>query len=263
MAAKKPPKPAKATPTKVPEPAPAPAKAIVPVKPTSSGPTHLESLLPADWRQALAEEIARPSFRALDAFLRGEREQGAIYPDEADLFAAFRLTPVRRVKVVVIGTEPLCSETVSDGLAFSIREEVEPSETQRAIEKELRRDLGCRPAVTGSLEAWAKQGVLLLNRILTVRGGRPASHKDKGWEAFTDGVLKSLSDGPTPTVFAFWGDLPRKTRAQIDESRHVVLKAEHPGLLPEEFVGSGIFSRINEALEMNGRLGIAWQLRYA
>jgi uracil-DNA glycosylase len=225
-------------------------------------PTRLETLLPQEWRQVLADEVRKPYFRNLDKFLASERKDAVVYPDDERLFAALRLTPPGSVRVVILGAEPSCSEGVADGLAFSVREGVEPSETQRVIFRELRNDLGCRIPVTGSLEAWARQGVLLLNTVLTVRSGRPGSHKDKGWEQFTDAVLRAVSAGPTPTVFALWGNAAARKRSLIDEGRHVVLTAEHPGVTPEKFVGSGTFSAINTALELKGRSAVWWQLRY-
>lgn len=224
--------------------------------------THLETLVPAAWRKALAEEFTKPYFQNLDKFLAGERKDTTVYPAEADLFAALRHTPPEGVRVVLLGTEPSCSEDVADGLAYSVREGVELSETVQTMFRELRRDLGCRVPVTGSLEAWARQGVLLLNTILTVRSGRPGSHKDKGWDQFTSAILSVVNASARPTVFALWGDAAQKKRGLVDQTRHVVVEAEHPGTDPDEFEGSGVFSEINTALELRGRSAIYWQLQY-
>jgi uracil-DNA glycosylase len=224
--------------------------------------THLETLLPAAWRASLAEECQQPSFKALDKFLTSERQDGLVYPDDKHLFAALRFTSPRNVRVVILGTEPSCSEGVADGLAFSVHDEAEPGETLLTMFRELKEDLGCRMPITGSLESWARQGVLLLNSILTVRSGRPCSHKDKGWERFTDAILKVVSANRTPTVFVLWGSAAAKKRSLIDQDRHVVLTGEHPGTNPDKFLGSHMFSQINTALELQGHSGIHWQLRY-
>ncbi len=238
-----------------------PAPAARPAAPKEE-PTRLEQLLPEDWRAALAAELARPSFRQLDKFLAAERQAGTVCPDEADIFAALRHTRLDNVRVVLLGQEPPCAADVADGLAFSAREEVEPSETQRTIFKELHRDLGYRMPVSGSLAPWARQGVLLLNSILTVRAGKPGSHKDKGWEKFTDAILALVSASPTPTVFVLWGPAAIKKRSLIDSDRHPVLTGDHPATAPDAFLGSGIFSEINRALDMAGRPSIYWQLPY-
>lgn len=251
-------RPAKAA---APAPVMASASSIVPPPPLSTEPTRLETLLPADWRAALAGEVARPSFRALDRFLAGERQDALVTPDEGDVFAAFHQTPLDTVRVVLFGQEPSCAQGVADGLAFSAREGVDPSETQRALFRELRRDLGCRIPVTGSLRFWARQGVLLLNSVLTVRVGNPGAHRERGWETFTDGVLRLLAARPDPIVFVLFGPAAKK-RSLLGTDRHVVLTAEHPGIAPDAFLGSDLFSTVNTSLELNGRSAIYWQLQY-
>jgi endonuclease-3 len=224
--------------------------------------TRLETLLPADWRKALAGELSKPYFRQLDRYLAAERKAATVCPAEGDLFAAFKDTPVADVRLVLLGLEPPCASDVADGLAFSARAGVDATETQRTIFKELRNDLGYRMPVSGSLAPWARQGVLLLNTILTVRESKPGSHKNQGWETFTDAVLGVVSASKTPTVFVLWGSAAIKKRALIDEARHPVLTCEHPATAPERFLGSGIFSQINSALDMAGRLSVYWQLPY-
>jgi uracil-DNA glycosylase/endonuclease III len=239
----------------VPTPAPAPA-------PVKEPPTHLETLLPADWREALAEEVKKPYFRTLDRFLTGERKDATVYPAEADVFAALRLTPLWSLRVVFVGPEPQADQDVADGLAFSVREDVDPSHTLTTLFKEVRDDVGCRMPVTGSLAPWARQGVLLLNTVLTVRAGRPNAHKDKGWETFTDAVCKVVNARRDPAVFVLLGAQARKKQGLIDTSRHAVLAGEHPGIAPEKFLGSRLFSEINTALELRGLSSIYWQLPF-
>jgi uracil-DNA glycosylase len=185
-----------------------------------------------------------------------------VCPAESDVFAAFRQTPLKDVRLVLLGQEPPCASDVADGLAFSARPGVDPTETQRTIFKELRNDLGFRMPVGGSLAPWARQGVLLLNSVLTVRESKPGGHKNQGWETFTDAALRLVSDSPSPTVFVLWGSAAIKKRTLIDEKRHTVLTCEHPAMAPERFLGSGIFSQINSALDMAGRLSVYWQLPY-
>ncbi len=244
-----------------PAPTPTPPKPAALPAPVRQEPTLLETLLPADWRQALAPEIAKASFRQLDRFLAGERQSATVCPANEDLFAALHLTPLNNVRVVLLGQEPPCQSDVADGLAFSVREGVEPSETQRTIFRELRRDLGYRMPVSGSLAPWARQGVLLLNSILSVREGRPGSHKDKGWEGFTDAILRLVSHRSAHTVFVLLGPAALRKRSLID-SCHTVLTGEHPATAPDRFVGSGLFSQINSALDLGGRSGVYWQLPY-
>jgi uracil-DNA glycosylase len=223
----------------------------------------LAKLLPADWKRALTPELSKPYFRQLDQFLAAERKSAIVCPGEESVFAALHQTPLADVKVVMLGQEPIPASDVCDGLAFSVREGVEPSALLRTIGKELRRDLGCRLPVSGSLAPWARQGVLLLNHVLTVREGRPGSHNNKGWETFTDAVVKLVSDAAARTVFVFLGNVASKKRALIDPSRHVVLTAAHPGLAPDDFLGGGLFSAINSALDLGGRSSVYWQLPYA
>jgi uracil-DNA glycosylase len=237
------------------QPAPAP---VVP-----AGPTRLEQLMPEPWRKALAAEVQKPYFRQLDQSLAAERRTTTVCPSEESTFAALEQTPPEGVRVVLLGQEPVCASDVADGLAFSVRDGVEPSEVIRTIGRELRRDLGCRSPVSGSLRPWARQGVLLLNTVLTVREGRPGSHKDKGWETFADAVLKLLGASSERIVFVLLGPLAAKKRALIAEGRHVVLTAAHPAQAPAEFVGSGLFSQVNAALETGGRSGVYWQLPFA
>ncbi len=248
--------PLPAAPVKVALRAPSPAPAV------KESPTMLEGLLPPDWRQALAAEIGKPSFRALDKFLTAERASQTVFPAERDVFNAFKWLSPEQVRVVILGHEPSAEEGEADGLAFSVKPGVGATPALTTIFEELRNDLGCRIPVTPSLEDWARRGVLLLNSLLTVRAGKPGSHKDKGWEPFTDAVLKLLSARPTPVVFALWGPQAQKKAGLIDPSPHAVLTADNPGTYPERFMGSGPFSAIDDALELRGQSRVYWQLPY-
>jgi uracil-DNA glycosylase len=241
-----------------PKPAAPPAPAVVAKEP----PTVLETLLPPDWREALAEEIKKPSFRNLDKFLAGEWQSARVFPAREDVFNAFRHTPLASVRVVLLGQEPPAEEGEADGLAYSVKPGVGATPALTAMFEELRSDLGCRIPVTPSLVDWARRGALLLNTVLTVRAGKPGSHKDKGWEPFTDAVLKLLNARPAPVVFALWGTQAQRKAHSLDEERHVVLRGDSPVANPDKFLGSQPFSAINDALELKGQSAIYWQLPY-
>jgi uracil-DNA glycosylase len=228
--------------------------------PSSNKGTHLETLIPATWRAVLADELKKSAFVALDQFLLTERQSKTIYPAENEVFLPLLLTSPKSVRVVMLGSEPW-ENGDNDGLAFSLREDLEPTEGLAAMFEELTRDLGCRPPVTSSLHEWASQGVLLLNQIWTVREEAPLSHKSQGWEKFTDGILKILSAQKSPIVFCFFAGLEKK-RSLIDESIHAVITVPNPEDSPDDFVGCGLFSAINEALISRGHSPIYWQLRY-
>ncbi|MGL4555644.1 MAG: uracil-DNA glycosylase [Gemmataceae bacterium] len=222
----------------------------------------LAALVPAEWRAALADELRKPAFAALSKFVAGERDHFPVAPAPDDVFAALRHTPPDRVRVVILGTEPPCAGGVADGLAFSTREEADVGPVARTLFASLRDSLGCRPPLSGSLEEWARQGVLLLNGVLTVREGKPGSHAGKGWEGFTDAVLRAVNAGPGPVVFALWGRDAQKRRGLIDEGKHAVVTAEHPALTPDKFLDANVFQEVNTALERRGGWGVAWQLRW-
>jgi uracil-DNA glycosylase/endonuclease III len=225
-------------------------------------PTLLEAMLPEDWRTALLAQLRKPSFRALDKFLAEERKTQRVLPPPEDVFNAFKFTPLARVRVVLLGQEPSAEVGEADGLSFSVKPGVGAPPGLTAMFEELRNDLGCRIPVTGSLVPWARQGVLLLNSILTVRAGNPGSQKDKGWEPFTDAVLKLVNARPTPIIFALWGSQAQRKQHLIDEDRHVVLTADNPLVHPDRFLDSEAFSAINTALELRGQSAVYWQLPY-
>ncbi len=179
-------------------------------------------------------------------------------PAPEDVFAALRLTPLDKVKVVIVEEGgPPANDKEADGLALSVRDGARPTAVLKNIFRELREDLGMYAPTSGSLAPWAQQGVLLLNSMFTTRAGKPDSHANKGWETFLDGVLKVLNARPTPMAFLLWGE-SQKRRKAIDEKRHIVLTGPHPE--EDAFLDSKPFSRVNSALEERGQSAVYWQL---
>jgi uracil-DNA glycosylase len=242
--------------------APSPPPAAVQQAVAAIADTALELALakqiPADWRAALAEEFRKPYFLKLQQFLDAQRQAGTVLPPEEEVFQAFRLTPYGRVKVVLLGQEPWAGKGQAHGLSFSVRPGAESPPEQAALFQELRDDLGCWLPHDGDLMPWARQGVLLLNSVLTVRADEPDAHKGKGWESFTDAVLRAVSALPGPVVFVLWGEGAAKKQKLIDESRHVVLTTPPPS--EDDFGGSRPFSAVNDALELRGQSAVYWQL---
>jgi uracil-DNA glycosylase len=217
--------------------------------------------LPDDWRAVLADELKQPYFRALKEFVDQEREEQTVYPPEGDVFNAFKFTPYEDVKVLLLGQDPYHGPGQAQGLCFSVRPGVRPPPSLQNMLKELHNDQGCKVPNNGSLERWAEQGVMLLNAVLTVRKGEPASHAGKGWERFTDAVIRALNARPRPLVFALWGGYAQKKKKLIDAPPHRVVTAAHPSpLSAKKFLGSRPYSAINRALEELGENPIDWQL---
>ncbi len=216
---------------------------------------------PADWSAILAEEFAKPYFADLQAFVAAERRTYDIFPAEADVYNAFACTPFNTVKVVLLGQDPYPTPGHAHGLCFSVKPGIAIPASLRNIFKELQSDLGIPPAKHGCLESWAKQGVLLLNTVLTVRSGEPGSHAKRGWETFTDAVLAAVNARPEPAVFVLWGAHAQKKKALID-SRHFVIESAHPSPLSASkgFFGSRPFSQVNAALESMGHKPVRWEL---
>ncbi len=214
------------------------------------------------WTAALAPQFAQPYFAALTAFVAGERAAHPVFPPERDVFNAFRYTPLADVRVVLLGQDPYPTEGQAHGLCFSVRPGVTIPGSLRNMYKELQADLGVPPAKHGHLVHWAKQGVLMLNACLTVRGGAPNSHKDRGWERFTDAALAAVNARPEPAVFILWGAYAQKKLKLIDAARHAVVQSAHPSPLSAKsgFFGSKPFSQVNAALTRFGRPPVDWQL---
>jgi uracil-DNA glycosylase len=218
--------------------------------------------IPTTWHAPLGEEVNKPYFRELVAFLQAERATKTIFPPEEDVFRALALTPFDRVKVLLLGQDPYHDEGQAHGLCFSVRPETRPPPSLKNVFRELRDDLGIVvPEGHGELSAWAEQGVLLLNTVLTVVAHEPASHKKKGWETFTDAVITKVNAGREPVVFCLWGAHAQKKAKLVDLSRHVVIESAHPSPLSmKKFFGSKPFSKINAALIAKGRSPIDWSL---
>jgi uracil-DNA glycosylase len=215
------------------------------------------------WKQALAGEFAAPYMASLKNFLRAEKQAGkAIFPKGPEYFRALDLTPLGQVKVVILGQDPYHGDGQAHGLCFSVRPGVRIPPSLVNIYKEMQADLGIPPARHGFLEHWARQGVLLLNSVLTVERSLAASHQGKGWEKFTDAVIARVNEQQNPAVFMLWGAYAQRKAAFVDTSRHLVLKAPHPSPLSAHngFFGSRHFSKANDFLAANGIAPIDWQL---
>ncbi len=214
------------------------------------------------WKEALVDEFGKPYFESLVRFLHEEKGAGKrIFPPGSQIFRAFDLTPVKDVKVVILGQDPYHGPGQAHGLSFSVPEGVPAPPSLKNIFKEIETDLGVRMSGYPNLEKWARQGVLLLNAVLTVRSGEAASHSRIGWQEFTDAVIKYISDNCEGVVFMLWGNFARTKAELIDRSRHVVLEAAHPSPLARgAFFGCRHFSRANAALVASGRAPVDWQL---
>ncbi len=218
--------------------------------------------LPNGWQPLLADELEKPYFKKLQAFVDEERRTHTVFPPEENVFAALELTPYDRVNVLLLGQDPYHDENQAHGLCFSVRPGIKPPPSLQNIFIELRNDLGCRIPNNGYLVPWAKQGVLMLNAVLTVRAHQANSHKSHGWEIFTDAVIRTVNEKADPVVFVLWGAPAQKKIALIDTTRHTIVKAAHPSPLSARsgFFGSKPFSQINAALRAAGKPEIDWQL---
>jgi len=215
------------------------------------------------WLEPLRSEFDQPYMGELKRFLMSERARGrSIFPRPPDWFRALDLTPLDKVRAVILGQDPYHGEGQAHGLCFSVPPGVRPPPSLANIFKELESDLGIRPSPHGFLEHWARQGVLLLNSVLTVEMGRAASHRDRGWERFTDSVVRLVNAKPEPVVFLLWGSYAQKKAAVVDTSRHLVLKAPHPSPLSAHsgFFGCRHFSKANAFLQERGLEPIDWAL---
>jgi len=219
------------------------------------------------WKAPLADQFASPYMAALRAFLLAERAKGKqIFPAASEWFRALDLTPLDKVRVVILGQDPYHGPGQAHGLCFSVRPGVHPPPSLVNIYKELHTDLGLPRPAHGFLEHWARQGVLLLNSVLTVEAGLAASHKERGWEKFTDAVIRLVNAKPDPVVFMLWGSYAQKKAAFVDSidtgGHHLVLKAVHPSPLSAHggFFGCRHFSKANAFLEAHGVAPIDWSL---
>ena len=215
-----------------------------------------------DWNPLLRSEFTKPYWQPLQQFVADERAHATVYPPEPEVFAALHLTPYAATRVVILGQDPYHGPGQAHGLCFSVRRGVKVPPSLQNIYAELQADLGITPPAHGNLQAWAEQGVLLLNTCLTVRGGAAGSHHGKGWETFTDEVLRVVNTKPDPVVFVLWGAPARKKKALIDTTRHHVVESAHPSPLSAHngFFGSRPFSRVNAFLEADGLAPIDWRV---
>jgi uracil-DNA glycosylase len=224
--------------------------------------TSLFDTLPQDWKTALADELSKPYLPTLEAFVAQERLEQTIFPAQEDVLRALQWTPLEQVKVLILGQDPYHGEGQAHGLSFSVQPGVRLPPSLRNIYKELHGDVGVPISKSGNLQSWAQQGVLLLNAVLTVRQAQPNSHKDKGWETFTDAVIGAVSAQRENVVFVLWGAYAQKKAKLIDSSKHTIIATAHPSPLSANngFFGSRPFSRVNEALVASGQEPLEWKI---
>lgn len=219
-------------------------------------------MLPKDWRTILADEFEKDYFPKLQEFVNQERETKTIYPPEEDVFNAFKHTPYEEVRVFLLGQDPYHGEGQAHGLCFSVRPGVRLPPSLKNMLREMADDIGCEMPNNGSLVPWAKQGILMLNAVLTVQAKKANAHQGKGWEQFTDAVIEKVNAKPEPVVFVLWGGYARKKKKLITDKKHTVIESAHPSPLSAHsgFFGSKPYSQINEALKANGHPEIDWQI---
>ena len=214
------------------------------------------------WDDILKDEFEKDYYKKIREFLKYEYSHYTVYPKMENIFSALKLCDYDDIKVVIIGQDPYHEEGQAHGLSFSVQPEIEIPPSLLNIYKELQSDLGCYIPNNGFLEKWAKQGVLLLNNVLTVRAHMANSHKDCGWETFTDRIIEELNKRETPVVFLMWGSCAKKKELLITNPIHKILKAPHPSPLSayRGFFGCKHFSTTNNILMENGELPIDWQI---
>lgn len=215
-----------------------------------------------DWMEPLQEEFKKPYYKALYEKVAQEYNQTKVFPAPDDIFNAFHLTPLKDVKVVIIGQDPYHNDGQAHGLCFSVKPEVDIPPSLVNIYQELRDDLSCEIPNNGYLVKWAKQGVLLLNTVLTVRAHQANSHRGIGWERFTDAVIEAVNKEDRPIVFLLWGRPAQMKKSMLNNPKHLILEAPHPSPLSayRGFFGCRHFSKTNEFLERNGLTPIDWQI---
>jgi uracil-DNA glycosylase len=222
-------------------------------------PLDLMELLPPDWRDAMKPHLDLSTVADLGAFVEAEYTRGEVFPPLPDLFTAFRLCAPERARVLILGQDPYHKAGQAHGLSFSVRQGVAVPPSLRNVFKELRDDLGHPPPAHGDLSGWAAEGVLLLNAVMTVRAGSPASHANKGWEHFTDAAIRALDAKQSRVVFLLWGGYARQKASLVTGAQHVVLEAGHPSPMnPRGFLGSRPFSATNAALAEAGCAPVRW-----
>ena len=218
--------------------------------------------IPPGWKDALSSAVAQPSFAKLQTFLDGERHTQTVFPPEPEVYSALELTPLEDVRALILGQDPYHDVGQAHGLSFSVRPGIPPPVSLKNIFRELNEDVGASVPDNGFLVPWAKQGVLMLNAVLTVRAHMPNSHRGKGWEPFTDAIIHAVNALPDKIVFVLWGTFAKKKQTLVDEQKHTVVVGSHPSGFSANhgFFGSRPFSRVNQALAAAGRGTIDWQL---
>lgn len=219
-------------------------------------------MLQNDWAEAIGGEFKKPYYASLYRFIKEEYSTKVIYPPADDIFNAMHLTPLSQVKVLILGQDPYHNQGQAHGLCFSVRPEVDIPPSLENIYKELREDLGCEIPNNGYLVKWAQQGVLMLNTVLTVRAHQAFSHQGKGWEQFTDAIIRKVNAQKRPIVYMLWGKPAQSKIPMLNNPEHLILKAPHPSPLSayRGFFGCKHFSQANEFLASNGIDPIDWQI---
>lgn len=215
-----------------------------------------------DWKNPLEGEFHKPYYKELYQKVREEYNARAVFPSADDIFNAFHLTPLKDVKVVILGQDPYHNDGQAHGLCFSVKPDVDIPPSLQNIYQELHSDMGCYIPDNGYLVKWAEQGVLLLNTVLTVRAHQANSHRGIGWEQFTDAVIRAVNEVDHPVVFLLWGRPAQAKKSMLTNKRHLILEAPHPSPLSayRGFFGCGHFSKTNEFLQQNGLEPIDWQI---
>jgi len=222
---------------------------------------NLKNQIECSWKNILKDEFEKKYFNELEYFLNNEIKSHVLYPEKKDIFSALNLCPFDNLKVVILGQDPYHGPNQAHGLAFSVMHSKIPRSLNNIL-KELNTDLNITPSNNGNLRAWADQGVLLLNSILSVREKQPGSHKKKGWEDFTDTIIRKISYHKENIIFLLWGEFAKKKKIFIDQDKHFILTASHPSPLSanQGFFGCKHFSKTNKILKKLGEKNINWKL---
>jgi uracil-DNA glycosylase len=225
----------------------------------STKPVYLLDFLPEDWREAISPYVDPDVVARLSSFVVEQYRSATVYPRKQDIYAAYRLCPLAATRVLILGQDPYVRPGQAHGLSFSVPPGVPAPPSLRNVYQEMRDDLGVEPPPSGDLTAWCRQGVMLLNSVLTVRAGTPNSHKGRGWEDITDATIRALNEKADRVVFVLWGAAAKAKAPLVTNDRHVVLRAGHPSPMnPTGFLGSRPFSRINAALVAAGTPPVRW-----
>ena len=220
------------------------------------------SIIQNDWLDVLENEFTKDYYNVLTDFIEKEYDTREIYPPKEDIFNAFHVTPLKNVKIVILGQDPYHGMGQAHGMSFSVKKDIDIPPSLVNIYKELYSDIGCRISEHGNLTSWAEQGVLLLNTVLTVRSGHPHSHRNIGWEKFTDAAIRGLNEQDRPIVYFLWGNAAKQKKAMLTNPKHLVIESAHPSPLSayKGFFGSKPFSQANDFLIKQGLEPIDWQV---